>query len=972
MPLSSRPLNKRWLAFELPILPFLAPRVFAPWPPRARRAHSSTQSLSTHNQDTEEREILPFIRREDHSSHPSTHPLGLKDNLKRPSPPPDHRRARSQSAAIPEDILPSANKLDSNKIYTTDLGIHERGLSPKEALNRKYDEVWGGLESTRGRQPLVSWAEMTQDESVYGSMDDLSTIKESPKSATPETFQRQGNASIKLHPKEMSSHSDQVSINHLMESPNPEDNARIKILEGMGYNSEIGRKKVFTPKKLAWKRHRALQYDRRQIENFQLPERPTKWVSWKPGRPPNILSWERRFAALDARHQQYSPRLQFSNSSRNPLPEEFTKAIIEHESSIALNATWKMIPEDRRRELWPELMCAVLDNYPNSALKVLAATYTAPYPPSFAVSDCIDYTISHYLRNKESPVPQDALKIYGVVTHLLQSGSTRQVHLSQSSIYLLIVNLELAQVKRLYDFLGSIDHPLHQNTLMQFTYCLSNAGETDLAFEILKRISHEGGDFTSPKMASQMASLCANLLERNGRISTTTISDSQIFEFMLVCGMKPNLIIYNILLYNSFKGGDHETGWQIYDMIVGNGIKPDEHTYSILLNDSKLRMDHSALGRVVEMIKGSGVPNAHIGTDVLHAIFLTDKAGKSSSVSYGSSQPTLFERMLPVYCEYFDPQPLFQIIPFFQTRFGHLISQNPAKAESVIAPPAPPLLVMLMALLKESSAQSIINNYNWLRHLVSSRNPVVSDLMQSTHVYNIFLMAFGRSMQTLDWCPRIIGDMRSSTKTVSAENDAANDDGSINGKGVVATPGAEHSNRPQDRPAPDVYTWSILLDVFISHRQPRAAEKVLTMMESRNVTPNQVTWNSLISGYARMQDVTMTVDAIDRLEKAGFQADDYTIRGMSTISDRRRLIEAMKAKENDNIAISLGDRNKARRTEELLDKALEVDGHLQAIDGLGNSVPVVKDFGHMPKDPTLLYPPVRRPFMKLRQSQTAV
>ena len=975
MSLNSVPLNARLSTFQLPILPFLAPRIFSPWPFRDGRACSWTQSVPTFSPHARIHENSQFCGQWRASNRSSTRGLRLKRGTGKTGSRMFHVSATSKDTSIRGDSL---QRLDFKETHIANSEAHGPVLSSVDKFRSRYRETWASLEGTLPPLTAILPQDVTSDKTVYTCVDDASTKKESsliPKSTTPKRL----------------NHNDEASFYRLRE---------------VGRNSRIS---GYTPRRLLQRRSQSLHYDRRQIKNFKLPVRRTKWVSWTPDQRPYILSWERRFAVLDARHQNYSPRLKFSNSASNHFPEPLKKALIEHESSATLRASWEMIPQAQRNRLWPELVCTVLDKYPNTALKVLSATYTAPYPPNYALSDCIDYVISHYLRNKEPPQPGDILKLYDVVLYMLQNGPPGHLRLKQSSVYLLVTNLEQAQVKTLYGVLDEVDHPLHQNTLMQFAYRLSNSGETDLAFKVLKRIGYEGGDFKSPKMSS----LCANLLKRTGRVSSTSISDSQMFEFMLGCGMKPNLIIYNILLQNSFESGDHETGWQIYDMMMENGIAADEHTYSILLNDSKLRMDHSALSRVIGIIKGSGLNNAHIATDILHAIFLLHDQDTSSLPSDQRQQPqTSFERMLQVYCEYFDPQPLSQIVPYFLPRFGYLIRRHSSTPECAIVPAAPTLVVMLTGLLKESTPQSIINHYHWFRHLVSTGNTAISGLMQSTHVYNLFIMAFGQSMETLDWCPRIVGDMISSAKAIQPGRDASKNASS---KSHVALPGqnvpnpgsepslsdmgrasslastketlpnntvSEHSTRSSpdpgsnsshDGPLPDVYTWSILLHIFISHRQGRAAEKVLAMMESRGVTPNQVTWNSLAVGYARMQDIGMTVDVISRLEKAGFQADDVTMKGMSMIQNRRALISAMKAKEDANLKKNLGDRNNSRRMEHILDKALVADGHLQ---GIANGDATVDDIGKaIGKDirsrlPDVLFPPVRRPFMKVRESQS--
>lgn len=654
-------------------------------------------------------------------------------------------------------------------------------------------------------------------------------------------------------------------------------------------------------------------YDRRLVVNYKLPRRRSKWVVWTPGEHTHVLEWQRRFAVVDALNQDYNSRVQFSSSGRNEYSQEYKEALIR-ESSEMIRAEWDSLPQKERQVLWPELICTAMVKSPHTAVKVLSATYTSPYPEDYAVADCIDFLIFRFLRINTPPEQQLYLgELLDTLVHLLQNAPSRNLHITQEAIYLLVSHLEPDRIKILYELLDNVNHDLTQDTLIHFTYQLSSSGETDLAFSILKRISNEGEDFNSTKMQS----LCAQLLEKNSR-PNTTISNSQIFEYMLGCGMKPNLIIYNILLRSSFKGGDYETGWQIYHMMAESGIKADEFTYSILLNDSKLRRDEDALNDVVRLIKESGIRNTYLGTDLLHAILLlTGKPspGHSSGEYQNTSSP--FENMLQLYCEYFDPNQLAHIIPFFEARFGHLISQDATVPRPL--PPSPTLHVMLTGLLMDITTHDLIELYSHFRTLVKIRDPAISGAMGSTQVYNSFIMAFGQSMDILDWCPDIIGDMVSVTKRVPSSG------GSERGDAL----GSEHS-MPFDfeGPAPDVHTWSILLNAFMSHDQARAAEKVLTMMESRGVTPNQVTWNTLVSGYSRLQDIDMTVNTVDRLEKAGFEPDEFTINGIARIRDNRALIKAMKAKENANLETSLEE--KRHRVEESVDKAIIDDEHLHA------------------------------------------
>lgn len=66
MPPLSNSLPRRWSPSELPILPFLAPRVFQPWPSKSARAHLETKTGG--NQDDNNRVLWKVKRRKD--AHP--------------------------------------------------------------------------------------------------------------------------------------------------------------------------------------------------------------------------------------------------------------------------------------------------------------------------------------------------------------------------------------------------------------------------------------------------------------------------------------------------------------------------------------------------------------------------------------------------------------------------------------------------------------------------------------------------------------------------------------------------------------------------------------------------------------------------------------------------------------------------------------------------------------------------------------
>lgn len=717
----------------------------------------------------------------------------------------------------------------------------------------------------------------------------------------------------------------------------------------------------------------------------------TKSPRQTPGRRYNpAFTWRARFSMLYllrkgiVKDQKPLDKVGFRiATSIQALQEDLIKA----DSSTSLRKIWEALPLDKRKEIWPDLMILTLKNNPTKALKFLAATYMDPFPSAYAVGDSLDYIISYYLDDRKARNTKNALEIFRVIENILRLGPPHYFCIAQNSVYLLLKNLDDAFSGILFQVLTKHGQQLHKNTLMHFPSRLRLSGGADERIELLQRLRLEGGDFNSPEIMS----VCTTLLQRKNRTSEATFSDSEVFEYMLECGMMPNIVIYNVLLQNALEASDHETAWQIHDMMVDNGIETDAYTYSLLLSDAKLRDDRPSVERVIRTVSRKGIRNAHIVTDLLHTIFIFRQHAMVPNHENQGRPSKTFERMLLVYRQYFHLEPLARLIPWFEDSYPNTTSIS---NETLMDAPVPTLVVMLTALFRQlSEPGSVVRFYQHFCDLVQAGDPVATALSESTHVFNVILKGLGRFPESLAFCPRLIGDMLSqntvaasgarenqvyrpvhndsvkwnmptqsqalpeASKTLpcagSDENESTPqvfrpDSVSWNnsygdqalsetsetlpytgtdenrGSPQVYRPTHDdsvglnisaHSQVPSETPTspistatfptsqrrlfpkPDVYTWSVLLKAFMDHGQPRAAEKVLTMMEERGVWPNQVTWSSLMIGYARMQDMSMTVDAVNRLQRSGFNLDMITMKGLAYFRNRRALIEALKASE---------------------------------------------------------------------------
>ncbi|KAE9377970.1 hypothetical protein N431DRAFT_435133 [Stipitochalara longipes BDJ] len=938
MPPRLKLLTKRWSSFDLSILPLLAPRVFQSWPRKGRRIHTGTTQPAEEKPhaigDPYEESPLEDDRDRTILVDSTTQ---IQEQLRTAKEfDPLSNDARNEYAWLQGlDISPGKRIIEGQH-----LGAKSSGISEGEG-HLKYDANWGPS-SQKQRDGVARKVdshstspeshEYHKDEEFHKRYEEIWGPRVKKQPATVPVRRVSYLASNDAPPKPAKPvRSPEFCINYfyLGRSAIKKHQQRVGLKRNQMQQEWVDKLNT-----LAASRRRRLCLKAEAIAKQQsLPLSRPKWVRHRPYADPELYhsfkSWHRRFAALNLRNNLSTrgrklPTYGFQQTSNFPLT--FLKTFIDEENSIELRLKWEKLTPRRKMEIWPELMIKTLQSWPSKTLKIIVGTYAQdPFPPPYALSDCLNYVISKFCGGHRPPTSNFVRKIHNSIFRLLRIGPPDYLQISQHSIFLLLSHTEPLLLKKLYKIMADLNHPLHRNTLMNFASRLAKAGETDTVLEILQKLKNYGFDFNTPEMLS----LCSTVLDRSLRRPNTPYSDSDIFERMLEWEMQPNIITYNVLVKNSVDIGDHSTAWQIHDMMIESGIEPDAYTYSILLNDSKNRMDSQAIEAVMEFVRDKGLKSAYLVTDVLDAIFLLYQQ-KAKEIDQPYKPQAAFNHMLKVYMENFHIEPLAQIIPWISEILPNVRHpEAPLTGLELEHPPVPTLTLMITAFIYGlRDVWAVKQFYNHFCLLLSTGDPDIVNLLETTHIWNSVLLALGKFPDTLGDCTAIIGDMLAPVKAPLNEDSpspqfepgSTSDNGILEMQSKVKDSGDDveastvqpfvdstttnvsqlpgnieaHLRRPHVPPKPSVHTWSILLKIFMSQHQTRAAERVLTMMQEKEVEPNFVTWTTLVNGYARLQDTKNTVEVVSRMERSGLEADAQWLVSMFKVRNRRGLLEAMK------------------------------------------------------------------------------
>lgn len=882
-------------AFELPLLPFLAPRIFTPWPSSfSRRSLSTKNALS--KQEARPHAVDKLQESAEHIKYGDQLP---EDDLERLAiarviesmgsgtlrNTPEERRASGHETTERKDILDrNEGGLASGILFG---GSRDGTAEGKKDFDQIYIDTWGAAPDPLTIDTESSATRRHQSQSArrdQPSRDAAARFKESYRTGSNRSDLKNTGASDRSYrvPTYASSRPS-TAENPLADvesfSPNRTEDASPKLLPAA---VKFRAHRVLAAKDVAT-RYR-IRPVRTSYQPLPLDSKGDLWISAR--------LWSTAMAKLN---MPFDPRMKPTTQALPPydyMAQRTASASVSrfaHELSLALTSAdvrrlWREQDstfhlQGAKHDRWAVMILEVLKNYPESALKILIATFDSPSVPSYAITDCMEYITSFHIQNgtiarrqADAEIIQDAIKL------LLFQQVKEPIFLTQKTMFLLSKSLVVSKLGELYDDLQAKGQYMHENTLLHFASRFAKCEYAEKAFGILRMLHQRATDFTSPAVES----VCATLLRKTSQQAVPFASDSEIFSQLLEMGLRPNIIFYNILLHNSAESGDHETAWKVYDMMVETRIEPDEFSYSILLNDAKRRLDRSTVDRIFQMIRSKDIQNAHIITDLMHAIYALHEAdihqpgiNDRSHTSYSST----FDQMLRLFCVHFDTQVLDLLLP------SHVLRRVvPPSSETKPLPSVQTLVVILVAYIRRYEGfQHTQKFYSIFRSLVVDRHPLIVPLADTTHIYDAVIAALGLHAEGVSTCGKIVSDMLSSTSNSTLLGEVPTQLTEKHRKGSVRT---THC-------LPNVRTWSILLKVYQDHNQPLAAEKVLELMQARGIQPNQVTWNTLVAGYAKTQDIPNTTVVLEKMEAAGFKADSVTMKALQWIKNRPALQKSL-------------------------------------------------------------------------------
>lgn len=530
---------------------------------------------------------------------------------------------------------------------------------------------------------------------------------------------------------------------------------------------------------------------------------------------------------------------------------------------------WQAFDAETREQYWAHLLFFLLDKFPLRAQHFLQALTHHPCVESLnfcIIADAFEHLARGYVNKswksvaRREQLQENKDQFIPAFYHIFREHLAPHKRLFSPDLLFCVAKLaSIEDFQRVFDLMKESGTHIDHHVLLHYTNTFAKAGDIKQALLCLGMIVKRAvNDEARVQLANEQRFRwsCALTLHWSMMNKDNFHETTGIVATFVHFGVKLDILLYNVIIHNAMKAGDHDTAFKVYNTLDENGLKPDEITFSTLLHGCTMKADSSQFDDFADYCAETAkeMKDAWLAADYLYYRFVRLRSeSHDTETSLGLSQ-----QLLQTYLQFFSPRPLE---PLWAANSVSSRVNSPSSdgvlTESTFMDP-PPIAVYIMLQLEILKASSINKERVWtlyqkfLELVQTNHDPVISKLAEDPIIWNVFLLSFCRA-QHFEHASQVVRDM--------ANHDAQ----------------------------PNIYTWNILMQGFFKTQQIKAAERVYEIIRSRGIDPDQFTYEVLLRGYARAQQVLKVGQVMEHVDKEK-QVDPKLLQDLARVHDQRRVL----------------------------------------------------------------------------------
>jgi len=531
---------------------------------------------------------------------------------------------------------------------------------------------------------------------------------------------------------------------------------------------------------------------------------------------------------------------------------------------------WLDIDEETRETCWPYLLIYLLHRLPGEALLFLrllnretAVKSRRPELVADALEHLAKLHASKLYIGDSWGTKREWNRAVFVPTFYQIFRPQFSLHPGICSQDLLLSIAKLATIddlKRVFDLLQESNANMLYVTLLHYANTFAKAGEHEYALLCLKRIATKSTSIAQRHKLVNRTNFrwtCALIIRKSTVKGEQYHETTGIVAALVELGVELDTLLYNAIISNAMEAGDYKTAFALYNNLGENGLEPNKRTFSILLHGCTMMDDPGKFDGFAEHCAkvAKELRDPWLATDYLYYLYVRHSR---EDEQHRSQDFTVLSR---AYLEFFSVtaiEPLWNMAQLQQT------PADPGASAVEFAPMAPPplaLYIMLQAGVRntvKSSNSHVWNLFLMFTHLVQAKyHPTLNKLAREPVIWNAFLLAFCQAQQ-FDSASRLIKHMT------------------------------------ENSPQPNIYSWNIFMQGFFKTGQVEAAERVFEIMRKRGVEPDQFSHGTLLRGYVKVQNFARVGAAMEHVD-AKQQMDPDLLQALARVHDRANIISNMEA-----------------------------------------------------------------------------
>ncbi|CAO2658851.1 Nn.00g065740.m01.CDS01 [Neocucurbitaria sp. VM-36] len=433
-----------------------------------------------------------------------------------------------------------------------------------------------------------------------------------------------------------------------------------------------------------------------------------------------------------------------------------------------VSAKWIELDIDTRRTWFERLLVYLLDRAPGRVIRFIRAIVMDPVLRGMRAEPIAD-ALGHLSKihcariynprgnwSKDPEVNQRSF--VPAFLNIFQSALAKQRDVcSQDLLYNIVQLATIKELKRVFDCLVEARTRIGFDTLLHYANAFGEAGETKYALRCLDELKarHDSVAWQAVVDRQRLHWSCATILRKSMTRSKKYHKTPSIIASFVKLGIKIDILLYNVVIHNAMEAGDYPTAFKVYNALEGNGLKADKHTYSILLNGCSSQSSPAMFQRFAQHCAevAKEIKDPWLATDFLYYLYMRHQNDPEiERISFFIWQ---------TYSDFFS-KTSFEEFLVSRKRKGLRDAVNEkrvAQTSALLEPPPMAMYIMLQLEIKTAlaySTQRVLLLYQQFKQLAYS--PGLEALTRNPTTWNAFLFAFCQKQQFAS-ASQVIKDM---------------------------------------------------------------------------------------------------------------------------------------------------------------------------------------------------------------------